>query len=189
MLNEIYRADETEDQFANIHARQYSPEKSSMENRNTSLDDIAGIEALKDEMYELIKFLRDFQKYKDVGAAVPGGILLSGPPGTGKTLLARCIAGEAGVPFFSVAATEFTDMFVGIGASRVRNLFAAARKVAPCIIFIDEFEPLDKREPVKVARRKAWTNASRRLTNFSRKWTGSRKSYAMLVADLIARKF
>ena len=145
MLNEIYRADETEDQFANIHARQYSPEKSSMENRNTSLDDIAGIEALKDEMYELIKFLRDFQKYKDVGAAVPGGILLSGPPGTGKTLLARCIAGEAGVPFFSVAATEFTDMFVGIGASRVRNLFAAARKVAPCIIFIDEFDAVGQK--------------------------------------------
>ena len=80
MLNEIYRADEAEDQFANIHARQYSPEKSSMENRNTSLDDIAGIEALKEEMYELIRFLRDFQKFKDVGAAVPGGILLSGPP-------------------------------------------------------------------------------------------------------------
>ena len=145
MLNEIYRADEAEDQFANIHARQYSPEKSSIENRNTSLDDIAGIEALKDEMYELIRFLRDFQKFKDVGAAVPGGILLSGPPGTGKTLLARCIAGEAGVPFFSVAATEFTDMFVGIGASRVRNLFAAARKVAPCIIFIDEFDAVGQK--------------------------------------------
>ena len=145
MLNEIYRADEAEDQFANIHARQYSPEKSSMENRNTSLDDIAGIEALKEEMYELIRFLRDFQKFKDVGAAVPGGILLSGPPGTGKTLLARCVAGEAGVPFFSVAATEFTDMFVGIGASRVRNLFAAARKVAPCIIFIDEFDAVGQK--------------------------------------------
>jgi len=153
MLNEIYRADEAEDQFANIHARQYSPEKSSIENRNTSLDDIAGIEALKDEMYELIRFLRDFQKFKDVGAAVPGGILLSGPPGTGKTLLARCIAGEAGVPFFSVAATEFTDMFVGIGASRVRNLFAAARKVAPCIIFIDEFDA--------VGQKKSWTKRHR----------------------------
>ena len=85
MLNEIYRADEAEDQFANIHARQYSPEKSSMENRNTSLDDIAGIEALKEEMYELIRFLRDFQKFKGTSARLfPGVFLLSGPPGTGS---------------------------------------------------------------------------------------------------------
>ena len=146
MLNEIYRADEAEDQFANIHARQYSPEKSSMENRNTSLDDIAGIEALKEEMYELIRFLRDFQKFKDVGAAVPGGILLSGPPGTGKTLLARCIAGEAGVPFFSVAATEFADMFVGIGVrGEFEELIRRRAQSCPCIIFIDEFDAVGQK--------------------------------------------
>ena len=105
-----------------------------------SLADISGIDTVKEEMLELISYLKDFEKYNSMGARIPAGVLLCGPPGTGKTLLARCVAGEAGVPFFSCAGTEFMEMFVGVGAARIRNLFDQAKKVAPCIIFIDEFD-------------------------------------------------
>ena len=105
-----------------------------------TLQDIAGIDVIRQEMEELISYLRDYQRYKAAGASIPMGVLLCGPPGTGKTLMARCLAGEAGVPFFACAGTEFMEMFVGVGAARIRNLFNQARKCRPCIIFIDEFD-------------------------------------------------
>jgi len=107
--------------------------------KNT-MSDIAGIDIVREEMNELISYLRDYEKYSAAGATIPAGVLLCGPPGTGKTLLATCLAGEAGVPFFSTTGTEFMEMFVGVGAARIRNLFKQAREVKPCIIFIDEFD-------------------------------------------------
>ncbi|TDX31084.1 cell division protease FtsH [Modicisalibacter xianhensis] len=104
--------------------------------------DVAGIDEAKDELKEVVAFLRDPQRYGRLGAHVPKGILLVGPPGTGKTLLARAVAGEAGVPFFSISGSEFVEMFVGVGAARVRDLFAQAAKATPCIIFIDELDAL-----------------------------------------------
>ncbi|MDW5377926.1 ATP-dependent zinc metalloprotease FtsH [Halomonas sp. HP20-15] len=104
--------------------------------------DVAGIDEAKDELKEVVAFLRDPQRYGRLGAHVPKGILLVGPPGTGKTLLARAVAGEAGVPFFSISGSEFVEMFVGVGAARVRDLFAQAAKTTPCIIFIDELDAL-----------------------------------------------
>ncbi|MCD1587621.1 ATP-dependent zinc metalloprotease FtsH, partial [Halomonas sp. IOP_14] len=104
--------------------------------------DVAGIDEAKDELKEVVAFLRDPQRYGRLGAHVPKGILLVGPPGTGKTLLARAVAGEAGVPFFSISGSEFVEMFVGVGAARVRDLFEQAAKATPCIIFIDELDAL-----------------------------------------------
>src|SRR4051812_25072356 len=106
--------------------------------------DVAGVEEAKYELQELVFFLKDPKNYGRLGAHVPKGILLVGPPGTGKTLLARAVAGEAGVPFFSISGSEFVEMFVGVGAARVRDLFAEARKAAPCIIFIDELDALGR---------------------------------------------
>ena len=106
--------------------------------------DVAGVEEAKFELEEVVAFLRDPKVYGRLGARVPKGILLVGPPGTGKTLLARAVAGEAGVPFFSISGSEFVEMFVGVGASRVRDLFEQARKAAPCIIFIDELDALGR---------------------------------------------
>ena len=128
--------DSSEDMFGNMTTRQYD----STVRQGMSLKDISGIDTVKEEMLELISYLKDFDKYNSMGARIPAGVLLCGPPGTGKTLLARCVAGEAGVPFFSCAGTEFMEMFVGVGAARIRNLFDQAKKVAPCIIFIDEFD-------------------------------------------------
>ena len=101
---------------------------------------VAGVEEAKQELQEVVEFLKNPQKFTALGATIPKGVLLVGPPGTGKTLLAKAVAGEAGVPFFSVSGSEFVEMFVGVGASRVRDLFARARKAAPCIIFIDEID-------------------------------------------------
>jgi cell division protease FtsH len=98
--------------------------------------DVAGVDGAKLELQEVVDFLKNPRKYSDLGARIPKGCLLVGPPGTGKTLLAKAVAGEAGVPFFSCAASEFVEIFVGVGASRVRDLFAKAKKAAPCIIFI-----------------------------------------------------
>jgi cell division protease FtsH len=106
--------------------------------------DVAGVEEAKFELQEVVSFLRDPKSYGRLGAHVPKGILLVGPPGTGKTLLARAVAGEAGVPFFSISGSEFVEMFVGVGAARVRDLFEQARKAAPCIIFIDELDALGR---------------------------------------------
>jgi cell division protease FtsH len=110
----------------------------------TSFDDVAGVDEAKDELKEIVEFLKQPKEYGRLGAHVPKGILLIGPPGTGKTLLARAVAGEAGVPFFSISGSEFVEMFVGVGAARVRDLFEQARKAAPCIIFIDELDALGR---------------------------------------------
>jgi cell division protease FtsH len=105
---------------------------------------VAGIDEVKAELNDIVEFLKNPQAYRKMGARMPGGVLLSGPPGTGKTLLARAVAGEAGVPFFSASASEFIEMIVGVGAGRVRELFAEARKVAPAIIFIDEIDTIGR---------------------------------------------
>ncbi|MEO6027211.1 MAG: AAA family ATPase, partial [Candidatus Binatia bacterium] len=107
-------------------------------------DDVAGIEEAKSELVEVVSFLQTPERYQRLGAQIPKGVLLVGPPGTGKTLLARAIAGEAGVPFFSISGSEFVEMFVGVGAARVRDLFEQAKTKAPCIIFIDELDAVGK---------------------------------------------
>jgi cell division protease FtsH len=109
-----------------------------------SFDDVAGVDEAKDELQEIIEYLRFPQKFLDLGGKIPKGILLVGPPGTGKTLLAKAVAGEAKVPFFSMSGSDFVEMFVGVGASRVRDLFSQAQQKAPCIIFIDELDALGK---------------------------------------------
>ncbi|WP_299788386.1 ATP-dependent zinc metalloprotease FtsH [uncultured Marivita sp.] len=109
-----------------------------------TFDDVAGVDEAKGELQEIVAFLKDKEKYGRLGAHIPKGILLVGPPGTGKTLLARAVAGEAGVPFFSISGSEFVEMFVGVGAARVRDLFEQARQAAPCIIFIDELDALGR---------------------------------------------
>ncbi len=111
----------------------------------TTLGDVAGLQEEKEELEEIIDFLKDPSKYTQVGARIPKGVLLEGPPGTGKTLLAKAVAGEAGVPFFSISGSDFVEMFVGVGASRVRDLFAEAKKNAPCIVFIDEIDAVARR--------------------------------------------
>ncbi|MFJ3879732.1 ATP-dependent zinc metalloprotease FtsH [Streptomyces sp. NPDC090077] len=110
----------------------------------TTFDDVAGIDEVEGELNDVVDFLKNPQQYRDMGARMPGGVLLAGPPGTGKTLLARAVAGEAGVPFFSASASEFIEMIVGVGASRVRELFTEARKVAPAIVFIDEIDTIGR---------------------------------------------
>ncbi len=106
--------------------------------------DVAGIEESKTELEEIIEFLREPKKFTRLGGRIPKGVLLVGPPGTGKTLLARAVAGEAGVPFFSISGSDFVEMFVGVGASRVRDLFLQGKKQAPCIIFIDEIDAVGR---------------------------------------------
>ncbi|MGB4661613.1 MAG: ATP-dependent zinc metalloprotease FtsH [Mobilitalea sp.] len=115
------------------------------ENKTTTFKNVAGLDEEKDELKEIVDFLKSPKKYIQVGARIPKGVLLVGPPGTGKTLLAKAVAGEAGVPFFSISGSDFVEMFVGVGASRVRDLFEEAKKNAPCIIFIDEIDAVARR--------------------------------------------
>jgi cell division protease FtsH len=126
--------------FGRSKARQYNEERPEV-----TFNDVAGADEAKQELSEVVEFLRNPQKYHDVGARIPRGVLLVGPPGTGKTLLARAIAGEAEVPFFTISASEFVEMFVGVGASRVRDLFEKAKVAAPSIIFIDELDAVGRR--------------------------------------------
>ena len=114
------------------------------EKRKTTFDDVAGADEEKEELAEVVEFLKATEKYNKLGARIPKGVLLVGPPGTGKTLLARAVAGEAGVPFFSISGSDFVEMFVGVGASRVRDLFDQAKKNSPCIIFIDEIDAVGR---------------------------------------------
>lgn len=125
--------------FGKSKAKLYSEEK-----KKVRFKDVAGADEEKQELIEVVEFLKDPRKFADLGARIPKGILLVGPPGTGKTLLARAAAGEAGVPFFSISGSDFVEMFVGVGASRVRDLFENAKKNAPCIIFIDEIDAVGR---------------------------------------------
>ncbi|MCR5653685.1 MAG: AAA family ATPase, partial [Ruminococcus sp.] len=114
------------------------------EKRKTTFDDVAGADEEKEELEEIVEFLKTPEKFNTLGARIPKGVLLVGPPGTGKTLLARAVAGEAGVPFFSISGSDFVEMFVGVGASRVRDLFDQAKKNSPCIVFIDEIDAVGR---------------------------------------------
>lgn len=116
----------------------------SSQQKKVTFKDVAGAEEAKEELQEIIEFLKDPQKFQKLGGRIPKGVLLVGPPGTGKTLLARAIAGEAGVPFFSISGSDFVEMFVGVGASRVRDLFEQGKKNAPCIVFIDEIDAVGR---------------------------------------------
>src|ERR1700682_5364869 len=116
----------------------------SSQQKKVTFKDVAGVEEAKEELAEIIEFLREPQKFQKLGGRIPKGVLLIGPPGTGKTLLARAIAGEANVPFFSISGSDFVEMFVGVGASRVRDLFENGKKNAPCIIFIDEIDAVGR---------------------------------------------
>jgi cell division protease FtsH len=112
--------------------------------KRVTFKDVAGVEEAKEELQEIIEFLKEPQKFQKLGGRIPKGVLMMGPPGTGKTLLARAIAGEANVPFFSISGSDFVEMFVGVGASRVRDLFEQGKKNAPCIIFIDEIDAVGR---------------------------------------------
>ncbi|AHF60496.1 cell division protein FtsH [Spiroplasma mirum ATCC 29335] len=117
---------------------------------NVRFSDVAGINEEKTELVELVDYLKNPQKYSTMGARAPKGVLMEGPPGTGKTLLAKAVAGEAGVPFFSISGSEFEEMFVGVGASRIREMFGAAKKAAPCIIFIDEIDAVGRKRTISI---------------------------------------
>jgi cell division protease FtsH len=125
--------------FGKSRAKLYTEEK-----KKVTFNDVAGADEEKNELVEIVEFLKDPRKFSALGARIPKGVLLVGPPGTGKTLLARAVAGEAGVPFFSISGSDFVEMFVGVGASRVRDLFEQAKKNAPCIIFIDEIDAVGR---------------------------------------------
>src|SRR5215510_784382 len=116
----------------------------SMQQKKVTFKDVAGVDEAKEELREIIEFLREAQKFQKLGGRIPKGVLLVGHPGTGKTLLARAVAGEANVPFFSISGSDFVEMFVGVGASRVRDLFEQGKKNAPCIIFIDEIDAVGR---------------------------------------------
>src|SRR5882724_11760680 len=116
----------------------------SMQQKKVTFKDVAGVEEAKEELREIIEFLREAQKFQKLGGRIPKGVLLVGPPGTGKTLMARAVAGEANVPFFSISGSDFVEMFVGVGASRVRDLFEQGKKNAPCIVFIDEIDAVGR---------------------------------------------
>ena len=118
---------------------------SSDKDKKVTFNDVAGLKEEKDELEEIVDFLKNPAKYNSIGARIPKGVILTGPPGTGKTLLAKAVAGEAGVPFFSISGSDFVEMFVGVGASRVRDLFSDAKKNAPCIVFIDEIDAVARR--------------------------------------------
>lgn len=126
-------------QFGKSRARLVGDEK-----KKVTFEDVAGADEVKEELQEVVEFLKFPKKFNELGAKIPKGVLLFGPPGTGKTLLARAVAGEAGVPFFSISGSDFVEMFVGVGASRVRDLFEQAKKNAPCIVFIDEIDAVGR---------------------------------------------
>ncbi|MGC1377172.1 MAG: ATP-dependent metallopeptidase FtsH/Yme1/Tma family protein, partial [Anaerolineales bacterium] len=125
--------------FGKSRARMFSGDHPTV-----TFEDVAGVEESKEELKEIVEFLREPQKFIQLGARIPKGVLLVGPPGTGKTLLAKAVSGEAGVPFFSISGSEFVEMFVGVGASRVRDLFEQAKRHSPCIVFVDEIDAVGR---------------------------------------------
>ncbi|OGL61888.1 cell division protein FtsH, partial [Candidatus Uhrbacteria bacterium RIFCSPHIGHO2_01_FULL_47_10] len=140
MLRQMQGANSKAMQFGNSNAKEFNKEQKL----KVTFADVAGAKESKEELQEVVEFLKNPKKFSDLGAKIPKGVLLMGRPGTGKTLLARAVAGEAGVPFFHMSGSEFVEMFVGVGASRVRDLFARAKKSAPCIIFIDEIDAVGR---------------------------------------------
>lgn len=139
MLNQTQGGGNRVMSFGKSRARLNTDEK-----KRVTFDDVAGADEVKQELEEVVEFLKHPKKFNELGAKIPKGVLLFGPPGTGKTLLARAVAGEAGVPFFSISGSDFVEMFVGVGASRVRDLFEQAKKSAPCIVFIDEIDAVGR---------------------------------------------
>ncbi len=139
ILNQMQGGSNRAMSFGKSRAKLHSEDKPGV-----SFNDVAGVDEAKQELVEIVDFLKQPKKFADLGAKIPKGVLLIGPPGTGKTLLARAVAGEAGVPFFSISGSEFVEMFVGVGASRVRDLFENAKKNAPCLIFIDELDAVGR---------------------------------------------
>jgi cell division protease FtsH len=134
-----------------------------------TFEDVAGVEEAKEELKEVVEFLREPEKFISLGARIPKGVLLVGPPGTGKTLMAKAVSGEAGVPFFSISGSEFVEMFVGVGASRVRDLFEQAKRHSPCIVFVDEIDAVGRQRGAGLGG--ATTNANRHSTRCWSKWT------------------
>ncbi len=139
IMNQMQGSNNRAMSFGKSRARLHQPDKSPV-----NFGDVAGVEEAKQELAEIVEFLKQPKKFSDLGAKIPKGVLLIGPPGTGKTLLGRAVAGEAGVPFFSISGSEFVEMFVGVGASRVRDLFETAKKNSPCLIFIDELDAVGR---------------------------------------------
>ena len=135
--------------FGKSRARMMNP----TDKNKVTFDDVAGVDEEKEELEEIVEFLKNPKKFTDMGARIPKGVLLVGQPGTGKTLLAKAVAGEAGVPFFIISGSDFVEMFVGVGASRVRDLFDEAKKKAPCIVFIDEIDAVGRRKRSRTWRR------------------------------------
>ncbi len=134
-------------QGSNNAAMSFGKSKARMftgDHPSVTFEDVAGVDELKEELKEVVEFLREPQKFISLGARIPKGVLLVGPPGTGKTLLAKAVSGEAGVPFFSISGSEFVEMFVGVGASRVRDLFDQAKRHSPCIVFVDEIDAVGR---------------------------------------------
>ncbi len=140
MMRSVSSSNRTAMSFGTSKAKEFDKNKKD----RVTFDDVAGAEAAKTELTEIVDFLKNPKKYLKMGAKIPKGVLLFGPPGTGKTLLARAVAGEADVPFFSISGSEFVEMFVGVGASRVRDLFSKARKNSPCIVFVDEIDAVGR---------------------------------------------
>ena len=141
-----------------------------------TFDDVAGVDEAKEDLEEIVEFLRDPQKFQRLGGRIPRGVLLVGPPGTGKTLLARAIAGEANVPFFTISGSDFVEMFVGVGASRVRDMFEQAKKNAPCIIFIDEIDAVGRHRGAGLGGGN--DEREQTLNQLSSRWTASRPTRA-----------
>jgi cell division protease FtsH len=151
--------------------RQEPREADGADSPKIGFKDVAGVDEAVEELQEIKEFLENPKKFQALGARIPKGVLLYGPPGTGKTLLARAVAGEAGVPFFSISGSDFVEMFVGVGASRVRDLFEQAKQAAPCIVFMDEIDAVGRHRGAGSAA--ATTSASRRSTSCSSRWTAS----------------
>lgn len=125
----------------------------SADKNKITFADVAGVDEEKEELQEIVEFLKSPKKFTDMGARIPKGVLLVGSPGTGKTLLAKAVAGEAGVPFFIISGSDFVEMFVGVGASRVRDLFEQAKRNSPCIVFIDEIDAVGRQRGAGLRRR------------------------------------
>ena len=140
MMRQAQGANSKAMSFGQSGVKEFNPNKKI----KTTFNDVAGVKEAKKELEEVVEFLKNPKKFTSLGATIPKGVLLLGAPGTGKTLLAKAVAGEANVPFFSISGSEFVEMFVGVGASRVRDLFRRAKKNAPCIVFIDEIDAVGR---------------------------------------------